>query len=57
MPYMKIATWNIRGLNKLYKQKGVHKVSREKICILAIVEHKIVENNAAHILRKVLPGL
>lgn len=54
---MKIPTWSIRGLNKLYKQKEFIKMmSRGKISIFAIVEHKIVENNAAHILREVLPS-
>jgi len=39
---MKLITWNVRGLNKVYKQKEVAMlIKTTKVSIIALLEHKI----------------
>lgn len=50
---MKVATWNVRGFNKLYKHKEFARiVKKSSIDIIAIVEHKVLKNKAHHIINK-----
>ncbi|KAK4732287.1 hypothetical protein R3W88_025275 [Solanum pinnatisectum] len=54
---MQLVTWNIRGMNKLHKQKELKLFVKEnKVSIIAVLEHKIKENMANKIVRKTLPG-
>ncbi|XP_075081553.1 uncharacterized protein LOC142166363 [Nicotiana tabacum] len=51
---MKLVTWNIRGLNKIYKQKELNKFLNEnKVGIVAIVEHRVKHQVAVKFVNKV----
>ncbi|XP_075077386.1 uncharacterized protein LOC142164109 [Nicotiana tabacum] len=53
---MKLVTWNVRGLNKLYKQKEMKEFIKENnIAIIAIVEHRVTELVAKKIKNKIAP--
>jgi len=53
---MKLVTWKIRGMNKVYKQKEVRKLlSTNNISILALVEHKIKEQYVKKLVRNIAP--
>lgn len=49
---MKLVTWNIRGLSKVYKQYKI-KVSLSENNIIAILENRVKENKAIKIIAKV----
>lgn len=54
---MNIVTWNVRGLNKAYKQKELKVVIKEnKIGLLAILEHRVVEKLETKIIQKIAQG-
>ncbi|KAH0761484.1 hypothetical protein KY290_017557 [Solanum tuberosum] len=54
---MKLVTWNIRGLNKLHKQKELKLfVEENNVSIIEILEHKIKENTTHGIVKKIVPG-
>lgn len=54
---MKLITWNVRGMNKLYKQKEIKVfISKNKIKMIATVEHRVKEQNAGQIIKKIVPG-
>ncbi|XP_070004802.1 uncharacterized protein [Nicotiana sylvestris] len=54
---MKLATWNVSGLNKTYKQKEMKMfIKNNNILILAIIEHRVKESNAIAILKKIVTG-
>ncbi|XP_019241803.1 PREDICTED: uncharacterized protein LOC109221818 [Nicotiana attenuata] len=54
---MKWLFWNIRGVNKRYKQKEVRKYIRSnKINLVGLVETKVKEENAQKILKYIAPG-
>lgn len=39
---MKLITWNVRGMNKVHRQKEVRLFIRQNnVSILALIEHKI----------------
>lgn len=51
--FMKLVTWNDRGLNKAYKKKEVQRFIRENnISIIAIVERRVQEKYSSKILNK-----
>ncbi|XP_070014516.1 uncharacterized protein [Nicotiana sylvestris] len=52
-----LTTWNIRGLNKIPKQKEVKRFIRSnKVKMIALLEHKIKEQKALQIIRRITPG-
>nr|XP_009590938.1 uncharacterized protein LOC104088038 [Nicotiana tomentosiformis] len=52
-----IVTWNVRGLNKVYKQKELRLFIRENnIVLIAILEHRVKENKAGQVIKKVAVG-
>lgn len=54
---MKWLFWNIKGVNKRYKQKKLKKyISSKKIKFAAIVETRVKEHNASKVMLKVIPG-
>ncbi|XP_060200597.1 uncharacterized protein LOC132628856 [Lycium barbarum] len=54
---MRLVTWNVRGFNKLYKQREMVKFVRENnVHIIAIIEHRVNRKFAAKIVKKVFPG-
>ncbi|XP_059301906.1 uncharacterized protein LOC132053823 [Lycium ferocissimum] len=51
---MKVATWNVRGFNKLHKHKEMMRiVNKEKVVVMAITEHRVTEQKAPSIIKKV----
>lgn len=51
---MKVITWNVRGMNKVYKQKETREFIKEnKVNIIAIVEHKIQEYKEGQVINKI----
>lgn len=53
---MMLVTWNVRGLNKAYKQKKMQKFIREnRISIIAIVEYRVQEKYSSKIINKIAP--
>lgn len=54
---MKLITWNVRGMNKLFKKKEIKEFFRKnKINIVAIIEHRVQEQHANKIISKIAPG-
>jgi exonuclease III len=54
---MKVLSWNIRGLNKAFKQREIRKVIRLwKISILCLVETKVRQENMDRVISNTLPG-
>jgi hypothetical protein len=54
---MKVLSWNIRGLNKAFKQKEVKKLVRSlNISILCLVETKIRKEKMDRIVATMVPG-
>ncbi|XP_059309968.1 uncharacterized protein LOC132061119 [Lycium ferocissimum] len=54
---MKIATWNVRGFNKVFNYKEFLRViKKEQIDIIAVVEHRVLKLKAKQIISKVVPG-
>jgi hypothetical protein len=54
---MKVLSWNIRGLNKAFKQREIGKVIRLwKISILCLVETKVRQENMDRVISATLPG-
>lgn len=54
---MKLVTLNVRGLNKIYKQKKLNEFLKEnKVGIVTIVEHKVKHQVAVKIVNKVVVG-
>ncbi|XP_070057316.1 uncharacterized protein [Nicotiana tomentosiformis] len=48
---MSVVTWNIRGLNKAYKQKEIKEfIKQNKKAVIALVEHGIKEQKASSII-------
>jgi len=44
---MKLLIWNIRGINKPFKQQELRKeIRRLKINVLCLVENRVKEDNA-----------
>ncbi|XP_060211785.1 uncharacterized protein LOC132639349 [Lycium barbarum] len=53
---MRVVTWNVRGLNQAYKQKELQVfVYRNKVGLLAIVEHSVHQKNVARVVKQVVP--
>lgn len=54
---MSVITWNVRGLNKVYKQKEVKEFIRgNNKAVIALVEHRVKEIKATEIIKKIAPG-
>ncbi|XP_060178324.1 uncharacterized protein LOC132608297 [Lycium barbarum] len=54
---MKVITWNIRGINKLYKHRELKVFIKEnKVGVIAIVEHRVKEIRADKLIKKLVPG-
>ncbi|XP_060195289.1 uncharacterized protein LOC132624541 [Lycium barbarum] len=54
---MIIATWNVRGFNKLFKHKEFNRVmNKENIIIIAITEDRVAKQHASKIMKKVFPA-
>lgn len=53
---MKLVSWNIRGLNKSYKQNEMQRYIKEhNISILDIIEHRVQEKYSQKIIQKIAP--
>lgn len=49
--------WNVRRLNKVYKQKEMKEfLVMNKVILIAIIEHKIKEQIAQKVINKIAPG-
>ncbi|XP_019252764.1 PREDICTED: uncharacterized protein LOC109231560 [Nicotiana attenuata] len=49
--------WNIRGLNKRYKQKDIKQYIKDKhIKLAGLVETKVKEGNAGKVISRIVPG-
>ncbi|XP_075091856.1 uncharacterized protein LOC142172006 [Nicotiana tabacum] len=49
--------WNVRGLNKRYKQKEIATYHKEnKVKLVGLVETRVKDHNACKISRKIAPG-
>ncbi|XP_019267319.1 PREDICTED: uncharacterized protein LOC109244651 [Nicotiana attenuata] len=54
---MSVVTWNVRGMNKTYKQKEVKEFVRiNNKAVIAIVEHRVKDLKANEIIKKIAPG-
>ncbi|XP_019225075.1 PREDICTED: uncharacterized protein LOC109206683 [Nicotiana attenuata] len=54
---MSVITWNVRGMNKTYKQKEVKEFVRiNNKTVIALVEHKVKYLKANEIIKKIAPG-
>ncbi|XP_060210242.1 uncharacterized protein LOC132637116 [Lycium barbarum] len=54
---MKLVTWNVRGLNKVYKHGELIKYMKgNKTSIIAIIEHRVKEKFAEKIVKKIWPS-
>ncbi|XP_019260883.1 PREDICTED: uncharacterized protein LOC109238857 [Nicotiana attenuata] len=54
---MSVITWNVRWLNKAYKQKEIKEfIKQNKKIVIALAEHRIKEQKASSIISKVAPG-
>lgn len=52
---MNFIAWNVKGLNKVYKQKELKKFCRtNKVVLIAIIEHRVKRSNVVSVLRKAL---
>lgn len=50
---MNLLTWNVRGLNKIYKQKEFKSFIRNNnVVLISILEHRVKEENAKKITEK-----
>lgn len=51
---MNIITWNVRGMNNVYKQKALKNFYRENnVVLIAVLENRVKANKAEAIMRKV----
>ncbi|XP_070023440.1 uncharacterized protein LOC142179626 [Nicotiana tabacum] len=51
---MNIIVWNVRGMNKVYKQKELKKFIREnKVVLIADLENRVKETKAEGIIKKI----
>lgn len=51
---MRLVTWNIRGLNKIPRQKEVSKFLRgNKVSMMAILEHKVKEQKVNQTMKRI----
>ncbi|XP_060212197.1 uncharacterized protein LOC132639796 [Lycium barbarum] len=54
---MKVITWNVRDINKLYKHRELKVFIKEnKVGVIAIAEHRVKEIRAAKLIKKLVPG-
>ncbi|XP_019244243.1 PREDICTED: uncharacterized protein LOC109224111 [Nicotiana attenuata] len=54
---MKIVTWNVRGFNKVHKQKEMKIfLEKQKINLIAIVEHRVQNAKEKEVINKCAPG-
>lgn len=54
---MKLATRNVRSINKTDKQKNLKMfMKNNSIAMIEIIEHRVKESNAIIILRKIVKG-
>lgn len=52
---LNLATWNIRGLNKVYKHREVKEFLKDnKIALIILVEHRIKLPNLAKITKNLI---
>ncbi|XP_070038219.1 uncharacterized protein [Nicotiana tomentosiformis] len=53
---MKVITWNVRGMYKLYKQKELREFIKEnKASVIAIIEHRVKEYKKGQVVHKIAP--
>lgn len=54
---MKLITWNVRAMNKVYKQKELKLFIKENnVNIIVILENRVQEKNATGVIRKITWG-
>ena len=53
---MKWLFWNVRGMNKRYKQKEIKMLIQNKVCLAGLVETRVKNNKLSSVLRGIAPG-
>ena len=53
---MKWLFWNMRGMNKRYKQKEIELLLQNKVSLAGLVETRVKSNNVRSVLRGIAPG-
>ncbi|XP_075108980.1 uncharacterized protein LOC142180803 [Nicotiana tabacum] len=54
---MKVITWNVRGVNKVYKQKELMEfIKVNKVNVIAIIEHRVKECKDRQVINKIVPN-
>ncbi|XP_069143463.1 uncharacterized protein [Solanum lycopersicum] len=53
---MKWLFWNMRGINKRYKQKEIKMLIQNKVCLASLVETRVKNNKLSSVLRGIAPG-
>ncbi|XP_016435958.1 uncharacterized protein LOC107762145 [Nicotiana tabacum] len=54
---MSVITWNVRGLNKTYKQKEIKEFIRgNNKAIITLVEHRVKDQKENAVIKKIAPG-
>lgn len=50
---MMIVSWNVRGINKVIKQKEVsYFLNKNHVSLIALIDHKVQQHFAAKIIQK-----
>lgn len=51
---MNVITWNVRGINKIYKQKEVKKfIQKNDVGLIVILENRVKEKNVSKTIMKI----
>ena len=53
---MKWLFWNVRGMNKRYKQKEIKLLLQNKVSLAGLVETRVKSNNVRSVLQGIAPG-
>ncbi|XP_019257656.1 PREDICTED: uncharacterized protein LOC109235863 [Nicotiana attenuata] len=54
---MSVITWNVRGMNKAYKQNEIKEFIKEnKKAVIALIEHRIKDQKIGEIMGRIAPG-
>ena len=53
---MKWLFWNVRGMNKRYKQKEIKMLIQNKVCLAGLVETRVKNNKLSSVLKGIALG-